>query len=238
MALDFEGELADPERGLVVDRDADAAVALVAFGGISGGLAMPPFEFFTLAKGIPATKIFIRDLDQAWYQRGVRGLGSSITAATDGLRSLLAEVGADRVVGFGNSAGGFGAILFGHLVGFDEVHAFAPQTFIDRARRIRYRDRRWPQPIHDLRAHPPAEQVYDVQPLCLGPSGPAVHVYVAADTRLDEVHAERLRSGERVVMHHYESGGHGVIRELRDSNELDRIIRTALAGTDDQDGHA
>ena len=39
-------------------------------------------------------------------------------------------------------------------------------------------------------------------------------------------------------MHHYESGGHGVIRELRDSNELDRIIRTALAGTDDQDGHA
>ncbi len=48
---------------------------LIAVGGGFGGLAIPPFEFFNLAKELPIKKLFIRDLDTLWYHRGLRETG-------------------------------------------------------------------------------------------------------------------------------------------------------------------
>lgn len=235
MNVDFRTALEQPEQGFVVDRSADSTVAMVAFGGIAGGLQIPPFEFFALAGSIPVTKVFVRDLDQAWYQRGIRGLGGSISTAADSLRSVLDDAGAARVVGFGNSAGGFGAILFGHALELDEVHAFAPQTFIDRRRRLWYRDRRWGRPIRALRRSPPDGAVDDLRPLCLAAGGPTIHVHVNASHRLDRAHADRIEGGARVTVHRHASGGHALVAHLRDTNALGAIIRGALDGPGDLD---
>ena len=54
--------------------------------------------------------------------------GPDIDSVADHLRTITAM--ATEVVMVGNSAGGFGALLFGALLGW-EVHAFTPQTFID-----------------------------------------------------------------------------------------------------------
>ena len=60
---------------------------------------------------LPVGKMFIRDLDQVFYQRGVRGLGVSITEVEEALRRVLPRD--RRTVFVGGSAGGFAAMLSG-----------------------------------------------------------------------------------------------------------------------------
>ena len=79
---------------------------LIAFGGIQGLLAIPPFEFFGLTRGLDVDKLYVRDHGQAWYQAGLPGLASNIGAIADYLRDTIAEADARRVVMVGNSMGG------------------------------------------------------------------------------------------------------------------------------------
>jgi acetyl esterase/lipase len=56
--------------------------------------------------------------------------------------SRSADAGVERTVTVGSSAGGYAALLFGHLLEVDEVLAFASQTFLDPALRDRHGENR------------------------------------------------------------------------------------------------
>ena len=216
--------LQDPERGVVADLDAPGDALLIAFGGIKGGLAMAPFEFFRVAAAIPAKRVFLRDHEQAWYQRGVRGLGASPAEVAAGLRDLIEQAGVSRVVMTGNSAGGYAALRFGMLCGADEVHAFSPQTFLGRAGRALARDLRWRRELTGVLRRPP-----DLTRALREWPGPG-HVHFDATHRLDRLHAERLRALPGIHLHAYEGGEHAVVRSLRDDGRLGAILVSALQG--------
>jgi dienelactone hydrolase len=203
---------------------------LVAFGGIRGEIAIPPFEFFSVVGDIPVTKVFVRDLDQAWYQRGVRGLGTSVAETAVALEHLVRERRARRVVMTGNSAGGFAAILFGRMLGVDGVVAFAPQTFIDRWNRLRHRDHRWKAEIRALRHRPPSAPVLDLRRAVRAAVVP-VEIHYDRSFRLDALHAERLDGQPGVQLHPYRGGSHNLVRTLRDTGDLKQILTYALAVT-------
>ena len=74
----FRRGVEDPNRPLSLDMGADSGTLLIAFGGMQGQLGMPPFEFFKATGAIPVKKLFVRDLRQAWYHRGIPGHGESI----------------------------------------------------------------------------------------------------------------------------------------------------------------
>ncbi|HEY8018305.1 MAG TPA: hypothetical protein VIG53_02305, partial [Actinomycetota bacterium] len=77
----FEAELGDTSSGVVAEPRDAGETTLLAFGGIRGGLGIPPYEFFRVTEGLPVRRILVRDLDQVWYLRGIRGLGESVPAA-------------------------------------------------------------------------------------------------------------------------------------------------------------
>ena len=116
MTNDFQNRLNDPETPVAVSLSDVGAPPLVAFGGIAGKVGILPFEFFNLTKDIKASKIYIRGLEQVWYQKGLPGVATDI----DGIGSFLAEkreeVEASRVVLVGNSTGGYAAIVLGSLL--------------------------------------------------------------------------------------------------------------------------
>lgn len=221
--------------GVHAELDRDGRTLLVAFGGLLNQIGqIPVFEFMSLveAEDPAAKRVFLRDLHQVWYQRGVDGTGDTVPQVADWLRALTRRSGAKRVVMLGASAGGFAAILFGALAGADEVHAFGPQTFLDRPRRARYRDFRFAPQIKALRADPAADRrFFDVRPsLETSPDPPRVVIHFSSGDRLDVRHARRLERLPTVELRPYPFDEHNVVGTLRDRGELPRLLDEILFG--------
>lgn len=139
----FAIEISDPDAGLACDLTPESDVMMIAFGGKAGRLGIAPFEFLKVVDGFGVKKVFLRDRHRSWYHQGVDGVGTTIDAVAGSLARLVADNDVRRTVALGNSAGAYGALLFGHLLAVDEVHAFSPQAFIDREMLHAIGDRRW-----------------------------------------------------------------------------------------------
>lgn len=50
--MSFETDLQDARSGFVADPPGDASSVLVAFGGMRGGMGIPPYEFFRVTEGL------------------------------------------------------------------------------------------------------------------------------------------------------------------------------------------
>jgi pimeloyl-ACP methyl ester carboxylesterase len=221
--------------GFHADLDRDGRTLLVAFGGLLNQIGeIPVFEFMSLveAEDPAAKRLFLRDLHQVWYQRGVEGAGDTVPQVAEWLGALTSRTAAERVVMVGASAGGFAAILFGALAGATEVHAFGPQTFLDRPRRVRYRDFRFAPQIKALRADRAADRrFFDVRPsLAAAPEPPRVVIHFSSHDRLDVRHARRLERLPTVELRPYPFDDHNVVGKLRERGELPRLLDEILSG--------
>lgn len=220
----FTEQLADPTRGFAIDQQGTER-AMVAFGGISGELQMPPFEFFGLARDLPVTKIFIRDVHQCWYARGVDGLGPDLRSVALAIDELAKEQRFAPVL-FGVSAGGFAALAASALIPGSRAIAFSPQSTLRRLDRLKMLDRRWSRNIASLRQVRP--RVDDVRPLIANADTRSREVYVASGHRLDMSHARALRGLPGVTIRELAHHDHRVVKALKKSGELQNIIEDAL----------
>ncbi|MGH2980266.1 MAG: hypothetical protein ACRDLQ_11620 [Solirubrobacterales bacterium] len=64
--------LADPEVGMLYDVEPESERLIVVFGGLAGGLGMPPFEFFRTLSEVDVKTVFVRD--SGWLERFLLGL--------------------------------------------------------------------------------------------------------------------------------------------------------------------
>jgi hypothetical protein len=231
---DLAARLAAGDAHVVGDLPHASRTMLILFGGIAGGVSMPPFEFFRLTAGYSVKRIFLRDPLRAWYQRGLPGVGPSPTAVADYLRGLIADHPVDRIVIAGASAGGFAAILFGCLLEVDAVLAFSPQTFIDAANRRRTGDDRWSDLIDRLHVElGSAGTHYDLRELLRrAPVRTQFNLHFAPDDELDRVHVDHLATLPNIFLHAHPGGGHQLVKRLRNSGELKQMLNQALALSD------
>lgn len=222
--------LDDPEVGFVQDMSDSDDVVLVVFGSLLkpdvGGI--PPFEFCNLVADVGVGKIFIRDLGQVWYHAGVLGLGETIPEVAKGLSSLLA--GRRRVVFLGHSSGGYAAMLFGAMIGVDQVVATSPQTYLSRVRRRIHHETRWRKETVALHQCPTINRsCLDLKRALKKHRGPTqFDVYFGAGHHLDVSHAHRLRTIPAVTLHPLPEAGHSIVRRMRDDGKLLPIIHNAL----------
>lgn len=202
----------------------------MAFGGIASGMGVPPFEFFKLIGGLPVRKVFVRDVEQAWYHRGLPGISTNLRETAEYLAGLLAECDSRRMVFVGNSMGGYAALVFGAMLNATVVHAFSPQTLLTRAARLMCLDRRWRPQIRKLHRSPRRDtDLLDLRTLFRGgPRSTEFHVHYAGMHRLDSIHAQQLRAARQVTLHSYPSGCHNLIKELRASGQLRTILIQSL----------
>lgn len=224
-------ELPDGGSSLSVGMDSDSRTLLLAFGGLAGRIAIPPFEFLRLTGDVPVKRLFVRDLHEAWYHKGMPGYDNSLLGCADALRDMIAEHDVDRMVFAGNSSGGYAALVFGTLLGADTVLCFAPQTTLDLGDLAAMGDHRWDSYLKPLFA----EGAIDPAWVDLSSALPAARhtatryqVYVDESLAVDREHADRLSGLEGLRMYRFGRGDHQLVRDLRDSGALARILSSAL----------
>lgn len=243
MALRFESPfrraVEDPNVPLSLDLEQDSDTLLIAFGGMRGLLGVPTWEFFKATGGMPVKRLFVRDLRQCWYHRGIPGYGEDLESSAAALLEVARSGGTERIITAGNSAGGYAALLFGALLGADTVLCFAPQTVIDPVVLAGWDDHRWDEQLNDLRGRGRlderwqdlAEVLPGMQPLPGAATGTgSLQLYYDSAYEPDRLHAEHIAAVPGVRLIPSEGGRHSVALEMRKSGELDRVLRAALAG--------
>lgn len=224
----------DEALGIQLDLSAPGEPLVIAFGGLAERGNQPAFEFARFTSRLGAQRALLRDHHRAWYHRGVRGIGDDLPAVEERLREVVAEARPSRVVVVGASAGGFAAMLLGHRIDADVVHAFAPQTFIAPELRRRHREPRWRREVDSLVASGRYDARFgDVVPVLREqPRRTIHHLWYDVVEQEDVVHATHVAGIPSVRLHAFPEGGHHIVRWLRDAGHLDPIVESALAGTD------
>ena len=223
-------EIEQTKKGILVDFNNHKNL-LVSFGGIQQGLGMPVFEFFNSISDIQCDKIYFRDFNQAWYQKGVDTELNHIDKITKYLEEKINSNQYKKICFLGNSMGGYASILFGRILNVNTVISFAPQTFIDRFNHILYFDKRWSKQIKkvynyeknskqffDLKKHLKKTNTYRTE----------INIYYSPKHRLDKKHAERLRHEKGVILNPIEEGGHSVVKVVRNNGELKTLIKSTF----------
>jgi hypothetical protein len=70
--------------------------------------------------------IYVFDASNVFYFLGVRGLGRDVPETAARLRQLAGQLGTERLICFGISAGGYGALRYAPDLGADGVMAMSP----------------------------------------------------------------------------------------------------------------
>ena len=199
---------------------------IVSFGGIAHGLGIPVYEFYKTIRWLKFDKVFIRDLNQAWYHKGVEESINNIDKLHQFLLELLNEREYKRTCFIGNSMGGYAALLFGNLVGADYVLAFSPQTFIDSRNRILNLDFRWSRQLFKIKR--PHKSPFDLAKFDFDSCKTRSKIFYGSDSRLDAIHAKKLRPFKNIDVMEYKGQGHHLVKGLRESGELEGIIKEAF----------
>ena len=208
----------------LIDSNDEIKPLIIAFGGISGGIYQPVFEFKNfLQKNVDCHFIFVKDTNQCWYHKGAIGLGNSIDSASHNLKIIINRINYSKVLTIGGSMGGFAALLFGSILKVDGIISFSPQTFIDKKSRKLNDDDRWSKQMKYVHKNFNSEY-FDLVNLKF--NNIKVYSIYGKEDRLDQIHTERLRS-KGINISSY-SGGHNVVKTIRDNGELIKIINDCI----------
>ena len=231
--MDFESRLKDKTVPIAIDFDTKKNVLLLAFGGLARQLGLPMFEFNKITSGLKnINKIYLRDQYRQWYHRGLPDVGDNIESIATFLQQYTTHQSTHRVVVFGNSGGGYAAMLFGHILQVDEVHAFAPRTFIGPIKRLIHNDLPFGSEMQIfLRLFFHGQWKYfDLKKVFLAsPKNKRnIHVHYSSGHKIDNLHASRMRSVAGVHLHPYQYERHDLVKHLKRNGKLSQIIERAI----------
>ncbi|HEY4897066.1 MAG TPA: hypothetical protein VII01_13350 [Solirubrobacteraceae bacterium] len=229
----FPRRVPEEDVPLSADMESPSRTLLIAFGGMRGRIGMPPFEFLKLTGEIPVKRLFVRDLHQAWYHQGLPPGGRRLGDVAEELRRTIDAQEVGRLVVTGNSAGGYAALVFGTLLGADEVLAFAPQTILDLGELDAIDDHRWDERLTAVTAAGSLDPEWiDLgRALARESRGETLlRVFFDETLRQDRLHAERLAGVEGLRLYRFGRGSHHLVRSLRDCGALARLLREAVSG--------
>jgi hypothetical protein len=223
MFSEFKTGVRDRECPAIVDLSRPGKPLVIAFGGLKGAMGVPPFEFFKLTDDLQVNKIFLRDLDQSFYHSGLLGISEDIDGTVAFLKQKIDESGADKVVLFGNSMGGYAALLFGILLGADTVHAVVPQTYIHESN-----SEEGYKTIEYVCEHF-SDQYFDLKDVIrIHGNSCELNIHFDSNYERDHRNAMHLKGSQNVILHAFDEGGHNLAKEMKKSGKLREIIISSL----------
>ena len=123
-----------------VERGEDPRTLIVAFAGVLPWTDKVKFAFKDLCARLGYSRILLCDPYRLCYMRGVGPTPSDFQSVLDRVRREIDRLSPERMVFLGESIGGHAAILAGHLLRADSVHAFAPFTYLNLSNILASRD--------------------------------------------------------------------------------------------------
>ncbi len=208
----------------VVARDG-ATVALIVFCGARHRIGMPLPLMHRWLSRLDASLIYLRDFHELCYLRGVASLGGSLAQTTDGLRRRLAELGADRLICYGSSGGGYGALRYALELGGGAISLGSP-TNLSPAFNTHMNHGAFAK---QLQSACPAEEL-DLRRLfeARATSRPVLIVYGERNWN-ERIHAEHFGGLAGVTLHGVPGyGGHATAAELIRRGELEPMLEGFL----------
>ena len=195
------------------------------FSGRMGGVGITPFEFSSTLRILKENKIFFRDLHQIYYHTGLVDISQSIPETVRYIRSEIEHLNLPEVIFIGNSMGGFAAILFSLLLQRGYVFAFSPVTYVSRLKRLITFDRRNRKGMLNIyRKTRDKPRYFDLKPLAKRNCHSRIKIFYSSQKRIDVLHAKNLKSCPHVQLIEFREGGHTLVKHLRDTNLLRKII--------------
>lgn len=196
------------------------------------------FDFFDPIRkleqrvGGPFNRIFIRDSRHAFYQRGVKGLGDSITEIATKLREFIKIMQPSEIMTIGQSMGGCAAILYGFLVHADRVIAFGPMANLKVESAEQDGDTRWLPLLRALERNPPENRCNDFIAFAQAqPVHPTMHIIMGTNPvdknglpNLDRLHADRFAVLPSANLHIYPEAPHEICEWLADHQQMDELM--------------
>lgn len=226
----FKEDLKNLNQSITMDLENDSDTVLITFAGISGALGLYPFEFFKITNGFNINKIFIRDLEQSWYHKGLKDYTKSIEGIATFLLKIINEKKYKNVICLGNSMGAYASIITGSLIKANKILAFSPQSFLDNKLREKYNDNRWKEQISNFPKNIKKEFLdlklfFEKNEIS---NYTKIEIFFALDERIDAIHAMHLKDIDNIKLVPFYNGGHKLVQYLRRSGELYQILRNNL----------
>jgi len=124
-------ELRKAESPVLIERGRNQDVLIIAFTGFVHRLSLRVYEFFEATKDAGYSRILLRDKHRVWYHHGIDRQRRDLSSLFQYLTGEIEQLKPKTVICLGTSAGGYAAIVAGHHIRADYVHAFAPDTLLD-----------------------------------------------------------------------------------------------------------
>ncbi len=227
-----------PPARLTVERGADPTTLVIAFTGFGGRLSMPAFEFLGVTGLLRYRRILLRDASRTLFLGGVPPIAPGFAAMLGTLRAAIAELAPRRTLAIGNSGGSHAAILCGHLLEVDTVHAFAPFTNLtpSHARSVTLAGRlaRHNDVADRLEALPAdVHRHFDLRDvLAAGNGRTRFHVHVCAQSPDEMRRAAHIADRPGVTVHRHPCSDHGVVAWLARNERLVALLADDDEGSD------
>jgi hypothetical protein len=221
-------EIPEDSPTYYLDADRESSTLLVSLSVFPAPGGKSAFDFVRAAGPVNVKKMFVRDPNMLWYQKGTPGLGTDVPSMVEGLRSVITAQHVQRTVMIGNSGGGFAAILFGVLLGVDEIHAFNPPTLIHTPA-----DTSMPDRLLVLERELGLESPYLDLRKVLSQSlqdRTRIFVHYSRGDRKDKRHARYISSCPHVTIIEYPSVSHHVARFFAKRAMLSPLLQAIADG--------
>ena len=202
---------------------------VIVFSSMGGAYDHYRYEFLKLTRDYDCSRVFCRDTERVWYHLGTGGGVNSIPALKEKLAGLILELQPSKVSCLGASTGGFAAILFGHLLKVDTVHAFGPQTFLSKELWEHYNHPTdvWADEIAKTRSLEldPSFRYFDLREVLEEDNKiTSYHFHLCYEHRVDKLHEEHVRFCPGVCFHYHDCEVHSVAAYLKEEGCLENVI--------------
>ena len=189
----------EPGKDVLVSARGDSGATVVAYCGLGQALFVPVniIDFYLARRGVSA--IYLMDSHKSGFAAGVAGLAANREQRRLAVRRQLDELGTERVLTVGSSAGGGTAVGDGLFLEAAGVLSFSGIYTADPVERRRLGDDR--APLVARRAHDRLQGDVHLPDRFAGTSHrPQMHLYFAEDAPIDRGHAELLAGFENVSL--------------------------------------
>jgi hypothetical protein len=216
---------------LVIERGQDPSVLVVAFTGFTGKLSVPTFDFLRSTELLNYNRILLCDHSRTCYMNGIPPVAEGLGALVKLLRQHIDQLAPKCTMFIGSSGGSHAAILFGHLLGADYVHAFSPHTNIDPGY---WRESEVPKDVEAFgdalerldRVPPSARAYFDLREVLRKSNGrTAYHLHACERSTPDMARALRLEGLPGVTMHRHDCDHHRVVVWLARQQRLVTLLK-------------
>lgn len=210
---------------ILCERGSDPSVLIIAFSGGAQKLDVPVHEFFETTKTLGYDRILLWDKYYMYYHYGVDRERRDWPGLLKYLKQEIARLQPKKVLCVGTSSGAYAAIVAGHYLKADFVHAFGPQTKIALDRKgIRYAR----HPIHRWRMSVSPRvhrEALDLVPL-LGQFNGKTRYFVHYGTghEIDRHFAERIEGLPSVTTLGYPCDAHAIAVFLAKRKFLGHVL--------------